>query len=135
METIQKCVDKVLEQLKPEFNYSESNYQRALAVYLSQYGSVELETVLSYNVLDGKRKVTVGSGRLDIVWVPHENNNKRVWILELKVSPKYYNITSFFSQVQRYCHHYRIEHGECEGVVICFSPTGSLVDHCCKHVS
>ena len=68
MEIIQKCVQETIKLLPTELSWTESNYQRCLSYLLSQFGTVENEVVLSYNVIIGGRKVCVGAGRCDVIF-------------------------------------------------------------------
>ena len=127
MEIIQKCMQETIRLLPPDLSWSESNYQRCLSSLLSQFGTVENEVVLSYNVKIGGRKVCVGSGRMDCVFCPHGTNIP--WILELKISPKAYNMKHHHAQIKRYCKMYSQDYGACNGVVIVFSPFRTACEH------
>ena len=127
MEIIQKCVQETIRLLPTELSWTESNYQRCLSYLLSQFGTVENEVVLSYNIIIGGRKVCVGCGRTDILFVPHGTN--KTWICELKIAPKAYNMKYFHPQIKRYCKMYKQDYGPCEGVVVVFSNFKTACEH------
>ena len=127
MEIITKCVQETIRLLPTELSWTESNYQRCLSYLLSQFGVCENEVVLSYNVIIGGRKVCVGAGRCDIIFVPHGTN--RTWILELKIAPKAYNMKYYHPQIMRYCKMYKQDYGPCEGVVVVFSNFKTACEH------
>lgn len=127
MDIITKCVEETIKHLPTELSFTESNYQHCLSYFLSKFGTVENEVVLSYIIKDGGRKVCIGSGRIDVLFRAHGSN--KVFLCELKISPKAYNIKYFIPQVKRYCHFYRDQFEECEGVIIVFSQFKSQCQH------
>lgn len=125
MDIIEECVKKTTNVMNTSLNYTEANYQTTLDYFLSKFGSVQKECIISYQFQDEGKTITFGQGRIDLVFRPHQPSNS-VWIIELKISPKPYRLESFFPQVKRYCHHWKQQFGACEGVVICFSPVKTL---------
>ena len=134
MDIIRECMETVIQKLPTDLGLTEACYQRCLHHYLSKYGSVQQEVQLAYVFEDDGGKICTGAGRMDLVWRPHRKVEgcAKIWILELKVQPKVYKLSSFFPQVRRYCYFYKKQFGPCEGVTIVFSPFCSQAHHTVK---
>ena len=119
MEYIREAFLKTDKQLKAALQYSEANYQNAFCYHLSKYGTVQKEVVVSYFFEDEGRRVTYGSGRIDVVFCCKNEE----YIIELKISPKHYRMSTYQNQVQRYLEHY--DNKKAIGVLCVWSIHGS----------